>query len=173
MNDILSPLQQFAKRFLLGRINWYAVPRLNAIYNYGDIISLVLYRKEQFQVELFIVPVSPSSFVEHTHPDVDVMEFALSGITELFVNGKLLSYTDIAEADAWLLGDVPTAPICIAPGIPHRGQGITPYAFLSIQHWLNNTKPTSVGLNWHGAATSPEQAQLWLDTGKVVSLVTP
>lgn len=171
MNDTLSPLQQFAKRFLLGRMNWYAVPRLpTAVTNFGNIISLVLYRKDQFQVELFIVPDAPSSFTEHTHPDVDVVEFGLTGIAELNING-LPSCTE-ADVDMWLKGDRPTVPIAIPPGTLHSGAGHTPYAFLSIQHWLNGITPTSVGLNWRGQAASLEQAQLWLQEQSVDRIYT-
>lgn len=167
MNEI-SELQQFAKRFLTGRINWWAIPRSpTAVTNFGNIISLILYRKGQFQVELFIVPHSQSQFCEHRHPDVDVMEFGLTGDAALFIN----SAPSCSEEDvnAWLLGEKETVPIHIAPTDLHSGCGYTPYAFLSIQHWLHNVPPSSVGLNWTGAPASEEQAALWTHEQRLAS----
>ena len=153
-------LAQFTKRFLTGRINWWAVPRANAITNFGNIISFVIYRKDQFQVELFIIPHAPSYFTSHRHPDVDVVEFGLSGYNMLYINGKqVYSTDDIAQ---WLSDELSTVPIHIAPTDYHSGTGIMPYAFLSIQHWLNKIPPTSVGLNWEGEPSSMEQEALWL-----------
>ena len=151
-------LQQFAKRFLTGRINWWNVPRTNAITNYGTIIGIVLYRKEQFQVELYISPYNIAAFAEHTHPDV--MEFSLTGDADLVVNGQPCYSKE--DAQSWLQGLLPTLPIHIAPTSIHGGVSRTPYAFLSIQHWLNNVPPTSVGLNWAGKPVSVEQETLWL-----------
>lgn len=153
-----DPLESFAKRFLTGRVNWRGIHRRDAIINFGNIISLCLYRKDNFQVELFIVPGSNSSFTAHTHPDVDVMEFGLTGEAALFINGARSCSTETVHN--WLDNVVDTSPIRIRPTDVHYGYGITPYAFLSIQVWLNGVKPTSVGLNWQGLPASLEQAEL-------------
>jgi len=157
-NTALSDLEVFAKRFLTGRINWWAIPRQSAIINFGNIISFVIYRKEQFQVELFIVPSTPSTFTTHKHPNVDVMEFGLTGNAALYINGKeSCSEQDVLQ---WMSGNLQTVPIHIAPTDYHSGKGFTPYAFLSIQHWLNNVQPSSVGLDWEGQPSSAEQSIL-------------
>ena len=148
-------LEHFAKRFLTGRINWWDVPRQNAIINFGNIISLCLYRHPPFQVELFIVPHAPSSFTEHRHPDVDVLQFGLSGDAMLLLN-RQESYSK-SQVQQWLRNELVTPAIRIKPTDMHSGYGNTRYAFLSIQHWLNNVQPTSVGLNWVGEPSSVEQ----------------
>ena len=155
-NDILVA---FAKRFLLGRINWWDLPRSSGVTNFGNIVSLVLYRKKPFQVELFIVPDAPSSFTEHKHPNVDVIQFGLTGDAGLFVNSKLAC----SEADVlrWMNGEFKTPFVRIHPTDWHSGLGRTPYAFLSIQHWLNGVEPTSVGIEWEGEPSSVEQEALW------------
>ena len=157
---VVTPLQQFAKRFLTGRINWQAIPRTNAIINFGNIISFVIYRKGQYQVELFIVPHKVSSFTNHRHPNVEVIEFPLSGVNTLFVNGKE-AHTDL-QAQQWLSGEVDSPLVPIHLTDYHSGTATMPYAFLSIQLWLNDISPTSVGLDWIGAPSSMEQEALWL-----------
>ena len=63
----------------------------------------------------------------------------------------------------WLQGELQTSAVRIRPTDLHSGYGNTPYAFLSIQHWLNSVQPTSVGLNWIGEASSTEQKQMWFN----------
>src|SRR3977135_1679260 len=155
MKQMSDDFTQFVKRFLTGRMKWQAIPRVDAIRNFGNIISLVLYRHIPYQVELFIAPSAPSTFTPHTHPDVDVMEFALTGHVRLEINGMLVFTEEILSQ--WLYGVNKSIPIHIAPTDVHSGKGITPYAFLSLQHWLNGVTPTSVGLNWHGEPSSIEQ----------------
>ena len=155
----MDELEQFAKRFLTGRINWSAIDRKNGVINFGNIVSLCLYRKPPFQVELFIGPLDKSSFTEHKHPDVDVIEFALSGEAMLFINSAS-AHTE-ADVQQWVKGDVQTLPVRIKPSDWHSGFANTPWAFLSIQHWLNNVQPTSVGLNWIGEPFSVEQSEMW------------
>lgn len=156
--EVDDELATFAKRFLTGRVNWRAVPRLNNVTNFGNVISFVLYREGQYQVELFIIPNDISTFTEHRHPDVDVVEFGLCGEGMLLVNGKLSHTED--ELKAWLDGHIPTYPVRVRPTDMHSGYGMSPYAFLSIQHWLHGVVPSSVGLNWIGEPASVEQAQM-------------
>ena len=154
-----AQLDQFVKRFLTGRINWCGVPRIGAIRNFGNIISLVLYRKPPFQVELFIVPHQTSSFTVHKHPNVDVVEFGLTGDAELFINGQCTHSRE--QMAQWLSGSIHTYPIAISPESWHSGFGYTPYSFLSIQMWMNSVEPSSVGLDWEGEPSSDEQEALW------------
>lgn len=147
-------LLSFAKRFIAGKIRWSNVPRLSII-NYTSIISMLLYRELPFQVELFIVPFAPSCFPNHCHPDVDSIEYPLSGDSWLKINNQLM-WTD-EQKSQWLNGNLPSVMIPISHDDWHEGGGITPYAFLSIQQWLHDTVPTSVGLNWLGKPSSVEQ----------------
>lgn len=154
-NDM--PIMEFAKRFVTGRLNWYNTPRLG-LTNFGNIISLVLYRNDPFQVELFIAPTA-SSFTTHRHPNVDTVEFGVAGSFQLFINGKE-GHTE-EQSQQWLNGEFITPLIAIKPTDWHSGVNTMPYAFLSIQKWLNGVTPTSVGLNWIGEPSSPEQQEMW------------
>jgi hypothetical protein len=159
---VSDALETFARKFLAGRMRWRAVPRSHAIINFGNIISFCLYREAPFQVELFIVPWQQSSFTVHRHPNVDVIEFGLSGYSSLYVNGKPACSPEAAVA--WIHGDMEASLIRIRPEDWHYGAGYTPYAFLSVQEWLQGTPITSVGLDWVGEPSSPEQQRLWTET---------
>lgn len=154
-----STVEDFTAHFLLrGRFMWRDVPRLDNIRNFGNIISMILYRQPPFQVELLIVPHQHSSFTTHRHPDVDTVEFGLCGDSVFIKNGKP-GHTD-AQMASWLAGDYDTPLIRLTPNDWHSGYGNTPYSFLSIQKWLHDVEPTSVGLNWDGDTSSTEQEQL-------------
>ena len=150
-------VMNFAKRFIAGKINWRHTPR-DGIINFGNIISICIYRDIPFQVELFIVPFAPSSFTEHIHPDVDVVEYALAGYNNLYINDNL-AFTKL-NGMKWLSGTEETSLIRIHPWDKHKGTANMPYAFLSIQKWLHGVTPTSVGLNWSGTPASREQAKM-------------
>ena len=150
-------LEEFTKKFLKGRINWWIVPRLG-VTNFGSIISMVLYRKAPFQVELFIVPEANSSFTNHRHPNVDTYEFPLSGEHMLYFDEKPVYYEE--DMKDWVKGLHNTGPLHILPEQFHSGKGVTPYAFLSIQKWLNGVEPSSVGFDWIGEPSSTEHETL-------------
>ena len=156
-----STIEQFALHFLKGRIIWRDVPKMG-ITNFGSIMSMLLYRKPPFQVELLIVPDSTSSFPAHRHPDVDTVEFGLSGQGDLFVNG-VASYTE-NQIQLWLAGNFKALPIHIGPTDWHSGAARTPYAFLSMQKWLHDVEPSSVGLNWEGETVSTKHDALLINT---------
>lgn len=151
----------FVRHFLTSRFQWWNIPRVDAIINFGSIVRLLLYRKDQFQVELFIVPDSNSSFTLHCHPNVDTYEFPLTGDNRLFLDGHCV-FSD-EQVQQWLTGAVKSQPVHIGPKCYHHGYGNTPYAFLSIQHWLNNIPPSSVGYDWEGIPSSLQHAQLLAD----------
>lgn len=157
INDGIT-LEQFAKRFLAGGMHWRDVPRL-AITNFGSIVSFVIFRESPFQVELFIVPSAPSSFPVHCHPNVDAIEFPLSGNSWLQVNGEDVWTQE--QIEQWLDYRLPSRPVPIAHDDMHCGGGSTPYAFLSIQKWLNGVQPSSVGLDWEGETSSVAHAMMW------------
>lgn len=158
-------LDLFVKRFLTGRINWSAVPRLG-VTNFGNVVSVVLYRKGQFQVELLIGPTEGESFPAHRHPDVDSYEFPLSGENMLAMNG--VDLYDRQQVKGWIAGAYKSQPVHISPDDWHSAISYTPYAFLSIQHWLHGVTPTSVGLNWIGETSSREQAALHILHNRMV-----
>jgi len=126
-----------------------------AVYDYGLVRSLVLYRDAPYQVELFTVRPGGEFPEEHRHPACDTYEVGLYGEIPLTVNGQPATYTLLPLADGQLI------PVCrIRPEDWHGAAAIPEGgAFLSVQQWLHGVEPTSIGLNWEGAAVSPEHVE--------------
>jgi hypothetical protein len=137
-------------------------PLDNALDFSGSLSGLVLYRSGQYQVQLFLLREN-CIIKPHCHPNCDSYELAVSGKVAFEVNG--FRHEDRALWDA----------IRVLPADQHTAYvGAGGGAFISIQHWLNNTQPTSVGWDWSdemkrqkGSAdpTSPET--YFKDTGAV------
>ncbi len=106
------------------------------------IYGVVLYRQAPYQVQLFIMP--PNSFIEdHVHPNVDSYE--------VFIGGDIAFRCDGEE----FIQDVLGASIRVLPDSWHGGKfGERGGCFLSIQKWLNDVPPTSVGHDWRDAANN-------------------
>ncbi|MGZ5050454.1 MAG: hypothetical protein ACXWF8_05275 [Methylobacter sp.] len=118
----------------------FCPPRTTPISFYGNMTGVVLYRHENYQVELFIADpdsVAPS----HVHPDVDSFELYLSGDLVFNIGGVVF---DPALQDSLSFGPTRIRPDCWHDGKTGKIGG----AFLSIQKWLNGVPPTSVGDNW-------------------------
>ena len=102
----------------------------------GTLSGTVLYRKEPYQVQLFIV--QPNSNIEaHIHPNVDSYE--------VFVGGDITFICDGVEYEQNATGNY----IRVKPNSWHGGIfGKRGGSFLSVQKWLNGVTPTSVGDDW-------------------------
>lgn len=154
MSDF-DPLVSFAQWFVLQKIDC-----LNpvAVYNFGQVVSLVLYRKAPFQAELFIVVPGGGFPEEHRHPNVDSFEVDMFGDIALTVNGKPGEPVFTNRSDG---SDKPLSFTRVRPTDFHGANSIkNGGSFLSIQHWLNGVEPTSVGLNWEGTPVSEEHSNL-------------
>lgn len=103
----------------------------------GTLSGVVLFREGQYQVQLFIV--KPNSVIEpHVHPNVDSFEVFVGGDIEFMCNNE------------WFKENVIGNSIRVFPDSWHGGNfGEKGGCFLSIQKWLNNVPPTSVGDDWH------------------------
>jgi quercetin dioxygenase-like cupin family protein len=102
----------------------------------GTLSGVVLYRQDQYQVQLFNV--QPNCVIEpHIHPNVDSFE--------VFVGGDIVFINDNVEHPRTKLFDV----IRVKPTSWHGGKfGERGGCFLSVQKWLNGVPPTSVGNDW-------------------------
>ena len=102
----------------------------------GVIYGVVLYRQAPYQVQLFIMP--PNSHIEdHIHPNVDSYEVFIGGDIAFRCNGQEYVQNTLGAA------------IRVFPESWHGGTfGERGGCFLSIQKWLNNVSPTSVGHDW-------------------------
>lgn len=134
-------LEGFVQYFLMQNFKQIAPVEF---YDFGNVLSQVLYRDAPWQVEFVILRAGNAFPRQHRHPDVDAYEYDLSGGTPFFVNG--VKPSDWKESHALVrvrstdwhgVGDVP------------RGA-----CFLSIQEWLNGVNPSAVGLNWQGTPMS-------------------
>jgi len=137
-----TTLQDFAFFFL-------AMPfrHLDALefYDYGSVISQVLYREGQHQAELFIIRPNLGFPRNHRHPDVDSIEYCMSLYVPLIVNGE-----DISNGKP-----NPGQQFHVSPNDWHRvGDVPNGGTFLSLQEWKAGIMPTSVGKNWQGIPVS-------------------
>jgi hypothetical protein len=160
-------LAAFARWFLAESIDGLRPPidaAFSLVTSGGRIEGLTLYREDQFQVELFFAAPSPtgSGFPEHRHPNVDSIEYFLCGEIDFRIRGKGLP-DDLIRGAA----EDGAARLCgtmkrVRPTDWHGGRvGAKGGAFLSIQHWLNGTPPSSVVDDWIG----PPHAEVITATG--------
>lgn len=140
-------LESFVRWFLTQRFQHMCAQEF---YDYGSVLSLILYRDPPWQAELFILRPNNGFPRDHRHPDVDSYEYALSDSLPLIVNGKPWQESG-GEVRAGTLGDlcrVGAEDWHRVGDIPHGG------TFISLQEWKNGVRPTSVGKNWEGAPVS-------------------
>lgn len=116
----------------------------------GELYGIVLYRQPPYQVQLFIIP--PNCEIDdHIHPNVDSYEVYVSGDIKFRINGE------VSEENV----------IRVYPTSFHGGSfGPQGGCFVSVQKWLNNVEPTSVGADWvdhkgntHGEAYSTQESK--------------
>lgn len=144
---------------LLDFYNWFfsnvsgigAVPLFQSVHKVEDITSVIWYRDEEFQVQLFIVP-GNVIIPEHTHPNVDSFEVYVGGQVRFSHKGKWL----ISEEDLKTPTNIGTS---IRRGVSWRVKpedihgamtGPEGGVFMSVQHWLNGVKPHCVAADYSG-----------------------
>ena len=126
------------------------------IYDVDGFYSHVQFRKDQYQVQIFS---TPSNFIipEHKHPNVDSFEIYLSGDIDFSLDGSWLSNWDIKDhtfIDNLFVVEVEHDAIHGA--IFGEGGG----RFMSVQHWINEVKPSCVGLDYDGLGVSTKQSEV-------------
>ena len=117
----------------------YRPPAKDPVYMLNHICGSTLYRKDNFQVQLFTV--RPHSMINpHVHPNVDSFEVYIAGDISFMCNGKWFEQNKIEGS------------IRIHPSSWHGGKfGERGGIFLSIQNWLNGVEPSTVGHDWFDA----------------------
>jgi mannose-6-phosphate isomerase-like protein (cupin superfamily) len=130
----MDELEQFKDWWLANRI--INTPVDDALNFVADTHGVVLFRHNEFQVELFAV--KPNSEIKpHIHPNVDSFEVFVSGDINFMCN------------DEWFDQNIIGSTIRVKPNSFHGGLfGEKGGCFLSIQRWLNEVKPTFVGNDW-------------------------
>jgi hypothetical protein len=136
-----------------------APPFKNAVYTTDIAYSLVLYRKGQYQVELYTCKPSTQAPL-HQHPNVDSLFIYLAGNIDFGMADG--SFTDLAkyqhetpEGNHMLLGKTAAALNGAAHTLRVYEEG---GAFLSFEKWLNDD-PTSVTVHWTGEPVGADHAE--------------
>lgn len=124
---------------LEGFLHWWMTERViqavpgedRTVFN-GELSGVVLYRQPPYQVQLFIIP--PNCEIDdHIHPNVDSYEVYVSGDIKFRIAGE------VSEENV----------IRVLPTTYHGGSfGPKGGCFISVQKWLNDVAPTSVGADW-------------------------
>lgn len=149
---MIDELDVFAKWYLSEGIKNLRPPN-KSVYNYGVVVSNVLFREGPFQVEMFLIPPSTNIVLnEHSHPNVDSFELYLSGEIMFTLEGEQVvndqDAKSVVDGSSKMLGTL----IRVHPGVKHGAKvGNDGGSFISIQHWLNGVIPTSVGLDWNSS----------------------
>ena len=126
-------------------------PPLENTYNFEleGVTGITIYRKENFQVELFIA--KPNTIVpQHLHPNVDSFEVALHGVKFTHSGAVRLGFREALEEKDGKPAHSYTV-IRVKPHHMHGGMSSERGgSFLSIQRWLNGSLPTTVSADWYG-----------------------
>lgn len=130
----MDSLDEFKDWWLANRV--INTPTDDSLNFVADTHGVVLFRHNEFQVELFVV--KPNSEIKpHIHPNVDSFEVFISGDINFMCN------------DEWFDKNIIGLTIRVKPNSFHGGLfGENGGCFLSIQRWLNEVKPTFVGNDW-------------------------
>jgi hypothetical protein len=126
-------VEEFAKWYIGNEIP-FMPPSGVEIFNTDDATSFCMFKKGQFQVELYLI--HPKPFVPiHEHPYVEVIE------------------TVVNESMVHL---VPTLKNGQAHGVGIRDKAEEKgYALVSIQRWHPKFVPTTVSVQWRGKTAGP------------------
>jgi hypothetical protein len=155
---LMDELQKFARDYMKEYGLLGAVPFHGAVDRVENVTSVLMYRKDQFQVQMFIVP-EGTIIPEHVHPNVDSIEIYVGGNYRLSHSGKFTNLeSEVAEDGsplkmAKLRGyAIRVRPDHIHGGVFGKGGGV----FLSIQQWLNGVKPHCVARDYSGMTMGPD-----------------
>ena len=115
-------------------------PPDNPVNFVEGVIGYTVHRYKQFQTQLFIV--QPNVEIpDHIHPNVDSFEVSIYGMT--FRHSKEI----VVPSERQAQGEA----IYVDHNDWHGGKANpTGGCFLSVQKWLNDVPPSSVGNDWDG-----------------------
>ncbi len=148
----MDELEKFCSQFIKKMNVLGAVPFAGAVSKIQDVTAILLYRKDQFQVQMFAVP-EGTIIPEHTHPNVDSIEVYVGGNIHFSHSGKYTCPKNLVFARDGLFGLASRRgeTIRVRPNDRHGGVfGEGGRVFLSVQHWLNGVKPHCVAADYTG-----------------------
>ena len=83
----MDVLEQFCDDYLAKSPVIGAVPFAGAVSRVEDVTCILMYRRDQFQVQMFACP-EGTIIPEHAHPNVDSFEVYVGGNIQLSLDGK-------------------------------------------------------------------------------------
>ena len=150
----MDVLEQFCNDYLAKSPVIGAVPFAGAVSRVEDVTCILMYRRDQFQVQMFAVP-EGTIIPEHTHPNVDSIEVYVGGNIQLSVGGKHVYPAEILfeNSGPLKLASRRGERVRVRPDQIHGATiGAGGAVFLSIQHWLNGVAPHCVAADYDGVA---------------------
>lgn len=137
-------------------------PFEDPVYTTDISYSYVLYREGQYQAELYLVRPNTSS-PEHSHPGVENIIMVWGGDVSFSQEGK---YTDLSEhyQEANSQGTNKLFGMC-GPNLNGTAThalyaGAKGGAFLSLEKWPEDRKPSSVTIHWQGEPVDAEHGKI-------------
>ena len=150
----MDVLKQFCDQFLQKSPVIGAVPFAGAVSKIEDVTAILLYRRDQFQVQMFACP-EGTIIPEHAHPNVDSFEVYVGGSIQLSLEGRHVYPPAILfeNKGPLKLASRRGERVRVRPNQIHGATiGAGGAVFLSIQHWLNGIKPHCVAADYDGVA---------------------
>lgn len=115
-------------------------PQGNEVFCSDDATATCLFRKGQFQVELYMIHPRPM-VPDHSHPYLEVIEMRIDSINKLAKLGRVLHSNESHGPGIRLEAD-------------QRG-----FPLIAFQHWLDR-KPTTIASMWRGLTAGPKHIEL-------------
>jgi len=136
--DTWLSTEEFVKWYIDNKTPFMPPPNVE-IFRTDDATSFCMFRKGQFQVELYLIHPQPN-VPTHEHPFVEVVEVAVTNTTidiiPVLKNGQ--SHGTGIREKANIIG----------------------YPLISIQRWHPKVLPTTVSVQWKGNTVGPIHEQL-------------
>ncbi len=146
---------EYVKRFIAKPLDQLAPL---AIYNAGQVVTMVVDRDGPFQAELVVLKPGGGFPYEHRHPNVNSFEVHFCGFTPLTINQRPAHMRAIRRPT-----DPDGAPLFLVrvKATDWHGAELSREggSFFSVQEWFD-AAPTSVLLNWEGQPISTEHREL-------------
>jgi hypothetical protein len=134
-----SNVREFAKWYVTAGLP-ILFPNGNEVFCSDDATATCLFRKGQFQVELYMIHPRPK-VPEHSHPYMEVIEMRIDSVKKLAVLNEVLLSDETH-----------------GPGIRLEAE-LHGFPLIAFQHWLDR-KPTTIASMWRGITAGPKHLEL-------------
>jgi hypothetical protein len=128
-------LKEFSRWYLDNKVP-IRIPAESAVYNTGQVTSIVIFRHDVYQVELYLVNPHTKA-AEHYHPDIELFMVQIGAMNTMAVLGKA--------------GPLLTADSSHGAAFNTDAGAV----FLAIEKWRNGVQMTSASVNWKGQSDGP------------------